>query len=196
MNKNTLSHIKIDKIFAEEYTLRKKAVKILYLMRCPQMNQQKIINLFRRYLSKVALKDAFVLTCDRMRKYEGAWHMEQREAFPECIFLETDMPECLFEEMKKYADVIGSLTQTPLVPVMLSKEEEQFIENLFGSRRHLTMSKGYIMSGKAHVTDGPLYGREEMIQKIDRHRRTADVPVPSARQLRKIRLGLEITEKR
>lgn len=147
----------------------------------------------RRDIGPAAIEDVFVLTYDRMRRFNGAWHVEKAEAFPECVFLEIKRPQLFMEEIKKRQDIIQNLVIG--VPILLPKEEEQFLKDIFGDSRHLAMSKGYIAAGKTYVTEGPLRGKEMLIQKIDRHRRMAKLPVPKARQLREIRLGLEIVEK-
>ena len=57
------------------------------------------------------------------------------------------------------------------------------------------MSKGIIREGKTVITSGPLKGREYLIRRIDRHKRTAEIEVPFAGENTRVTVGLEIYEK-
>ena len=56
------------------------------------------------------------------------------------------------------------------------------------------MSEGVIADGRTVVRSGPLRGREDLIRKIDRHKRVAFLDVGLLDQVR-VRVGLEITRK-
>ena len=53
---------------------------------------EEVIKSCRRQISHQILRDIFVFTSDRMKRYEGSWHMEKRQLFPDCIFVETTDP--------------------------------------------------------------------------------------------------------
>ena len=57
------------------------------------------------------------------------------------------------------------------------------------------MSKGVIKDGKPVVTSGPLKGRESLIRRIDRHKRTAEIEIPFVEDDMRVIVGLEIYEK-
>lgn len=112
--------------------------------------------------------------------------------FPHYVFLESDDEECLARELKQYGQIFTVLAgQDALVPV--HTEEEQFLRGLCGDNHHSGMSKGYIRGGHTYVTEGPLRGKERLIRKIDRHKRTARLEMPGS--LRNVNVGLEIYEK-
>ena len=52
-----------------------------------------------------ALQDAFVFTCDRMRRYEGDWHLEQRLLFPGLLFLESQDKDRLCQELERDPEI-------------------------------------------------------------------------------------------
>ena len=56
-------------------------IGIWYFVDCQGQEEKEALALCRKHLSKEAAKDVFVLTYDRMRRYEGAWHMEKRLVF-------------------------------------------------------------------------------------------------------------------
>lgn len=124
-----------------------------------------------------ALKDAFVLTYDRMLRYEGSWHVERQKLFPDYVFLESGDEKQFVREIAEYQEVFHVLGDDD-GPIPLEPEEERFLEKLCGPGRHFGMSRGYILDGQTHVTEGPLLGRENLICRIDRHKRLARVAMP------------------
>lgn len=152
-------------------------------MDCHGQEEAEAIALCREHLSKEAAKDVFVLTYDRMRRYEGAWHMEKALLFPSYILVDSGEEGILTGEMGKKS--------RGLIPV--DRETENFLKFLYGDCHHLKMSKGIIRDGIAQVIAGPLKGLEQKISRIDRHKRIAELAVPMGHS---IMAGLEITEKR
>ena len=88
--------------------LRKRSERgnvMWFVLYCPNQKETEVIRSCMRHLTAQALTDAFVLTYDRLRRYEGAWHMERRPIFPDCIFLESEDGECLVKELDQYKRV-------------------------------------------------------------------------------------------
>ena len=139
-----------------------------------------------------------MLTCDRMRRYEGAWHLERQLCFPDFVFLESKDRDRLVRELKTLPSMRKLLgDSSPLIP--LGQEEEQFLQSLWGAGHHLGMSRGYIRDGQTFVTEGPLRGKERLIRRIDRHKRVAQIGISSehisAGDFQKLQVGLEIVAK-
>ena len=59
----------------------------------------------------------------------------------------------------------------------------------------IEISRGVIRNGAPVITSGPLKGRERLIRRIDRHKRTAEIEIPFAGDKRRVTVGLEIYEK-
>lgn len=165
-----------------------------YVLYCPQGNDEAILNSCRQRISTPALTDAFFFTCERMKRYQGSWHLEKEKMFPRYLFLESEDGELLLEELNRYTGIFQGLgDDRTLTPV--EKQEEFFLTELCGASRHMSMSRGVIRHGVTHVTEGPLKGKEQLISKIDRHKRLAFLNVPGYSLDTEIRVGLEITEK-
>lgn len=79
--------------------------------------------------------------------------------------------------------------------IRLSSEQKGLFTQLFGEEKHMSLSKGHIRQGQTHVTQGPLQGKEELIRKIDRHKRLARLEVPAGEGLLQMYGGLEILSK-
>ena len=126
-------------------------------------------------------------TYDRMKRYQGQWHVEQEIAFPDIIFLESRDPDTLEQEL--HAKCPDSHM------IRLSSEQKGLFAQLFGEEKHMSLSKGHIRQGQTCVTQGPLQGKEDLIRKIDRHKRLARLEVPAGEGLLQMYGGLEILSK-
>ena len=175
--------------------------------------------LCRKHLSIAAAKDIFVLTYDRMRRYEGTWHIEQKLLLPSYIIFDSGDGMALADELervlshvfpkcnsRKYDIVKGSSRL-----IRVNEDEERFLKFLYGKQHHLEMSRGVIKDGITQITEGPLKGMEQWIGRIDRHKRLAKLLLTVNRDQRRgkkqdpqeigeqdfryITAGLEITEK-
>ena len=122
-------------------------------------------------------------TCDRMRRYEGAWHLEEKTFLPDSFVVEEEEPTFL-DELQQQQKVIP-----------LKREGQTFLQEFCGSDHHIALSKGRIRNGKTEVLSGPLCGREHLISRIDRHKRLAQLNVPGMEPVGKLCVGLEILEK-
>ncbi|MCI8853008.1 MAG: hypothetical protein HFI32_05820 [Lachnospiraceae bacterium] len=128
-----------------------------------------------------ALQDAFVFTCDRMRHYEGDWHLEQRLLFPGLLFLESQDKDQLCQELERDPEIRQLLGNRSGIQA-IDPEVEGFLRGLCGASHHSGMSRGYIRDGQTFVTEGPLRGKESLIRKIDRHKRVARIGMDPERK--------------
>lgn len=163
-------------------------------LKCRQGKAEEVMTSYRRNISEEILRDIFVFTYDRMRRYEGSWHLERHPMFPNYVFLETEDPKSLYRELKAHCEIAQMLDEK-IQPSIIQPEEERFLRALCGKEHHLEMSEGYIRDGMTHVIRGPLMGMERRIRRIDRHKRIASVAVPDGNQGRLVTVGLEITAK-
>lgn len=161
----------------------KEGICIWYMVHCPGMDIDAVIQTLRsRHPDKA---DAiFTLTYDRMRRYQGEWHMEEKPLFPDSFFVEKEKGKTFLEELPPQSEI-----------QLLEPEEGQFLQNFCGSTHHSNLSQGRIREGRTEVFSGPLHGREHLIRKIDRHKRLAQLIVPGMEHVGKLCVGLEIVEK-
>lgn len=126
-------------------------------------------------------------TYDRMKRYQGQWHVEQGIAFPDIIFLESQDPDALEQELHDKCPDSRM--------IRLSSEQKGLFAQLFGEEKHMSLSKEHIREGRTHVTQGPLQGKESLIRKIDRHKRLVRLEVPAGKGTQTFYVGLEIISK-
>ena len=62
-------------------------------------------------------------------------------------------------------------------------------------RHEIEMSTGSICDGHLEVSSGPLRGMEDMVRKIDRHKRMAIIRTQMLQREMEMQVGLEVTEK-
>ncbi|XCP84021.1 transcription termination/antitermination NusG family protein [Roseburia hominis] len=166
-----------------------------YLLHCPPKSEEMVLQKYKESVDGKVLSNAFIFTYDRMRRYLGDWHHEKNNLFPGYIFLESDeiqsiqeARECYLRMTEEEWDAAGSLR-------VVLPEEQKFLKTFCGRQHHVAMSKGVIRSGETLVTEGPLTGRENLITRIDRHKRTAFLKTPMLAGKGPVQVGLEITEK-
>lgn len=141
-------------------------------------------------ISNEMIREAFTMTYEYLRRYQGAWHTEDRPLFPGCMILDGNENKINIEK----CETVGRGLSDQLDYTLLEPEEELFLKNISDTVHHIPMSKGYIHDGTTCITEGPLIGLESYIRRIDRHKRLATIEMPGM-QGRKIQAGLEIYRK-
>lgn len=165
-----------------------------YVLHCPSVKEETVIQSCKQHIDAGILKDAFLLTCDRMKRYQGSWHTDIEKIFPEYIFLDSEDPGQLSKELEQFRGFLRIMeSEKLLIPV--ESEEQRLLSELAGDKHHIGMSIGVIKDGVTKVTNGPLTGKESLIRKIDRHKRLALIGKVGRDGIRGIKIGLEITEK-
>lgn len=165
-----------------------------YALYCRSGQEDTIIRSCKQNLSRQALTDAFQFSYERMKKYLGEWHVDTLAMFPNYVFLQSEHPEVLSEELEQYRKIVNVLENDSLL-LAVRPDEEDAIKKLCGENHHMGMSRGIIADGKLNVLEGPLAGRESIIRKVDRHKRIAKLELRVTEALPDIWAGLEITEK-
>ena len=151
------------------------------VLKCRPGRAEEIMASCRKTIPGRIMQDIFVFTYDRMKRYQGAWHVAD-----DITALSQQLEPC-----REFALVLEDRTMLRRV----EPEEEAFLRKLGGPDHHLEMSVGYIRDGVTHVVEGPLVGMERRICKIDRHKRIANILIPAGGLEKSLTAGLEITAK-
>ena len=99
-----------------------------YMLYCPEVSEERLIDFIKENISKDAVENAFLFTYERMRKYEGDWHMETVNMFPQCIFLESSDGRRLSKVFEDYRNAKGSILQTNDTLIPLQKSSQALLE--------------------------------------------------------------------
>lgn len=160
--------------------------KIWYLLKCPEGNETDYMNRCQELIDSGEMEEILCFHYQRLMRYGGKWHLEKRMALPGYVFVAGTNMRFISNwqrNQKRKGEVCLIPCETPFLKEMCQND------SLIG------ISRGIIRNGSAVVTSGPLKGREYLIRKIDRHRRTAEIEIPFAGGQRQITVGLEIYEK-
>ena len=159
--------------------------RIWYLLKCPEGYEADYIEKCQELTEGQETTEIICFQYHRMMRYRGSWHLERRALLPGYIFLFGEESICL-EEKGQEKEILLRPCERPFVKMLCSDGD-----NLIG------MSEGIIKEGTVMVTKGPLRGKESLIRKIDRHKRTAEIEIPfEGRREKQITVGLEIYDKR
>lgn len=143
---------------------------------------------YRKSISENDLQEILHFQYQRMMRYGGRWHMERRAILPGYVFLSGNEKMVL-----KKQD--GDAKEKNKDEVLLNPCETPYLKLLCPEGSLVNMSKGIIKDGILIITSGPLQGREQLIRKVDRHKRTAEIEIPLEGRKQRITVGLEIYKK-
>ena len=156
----------------------KEMGNIWYILKCPNGYEKRYIQICQKLVEKKELKEVICFEYQQLMRYGGSWHLVTRNLLPGCIFLSG----IKVMELKE-----NSLSLLPC--------SRPYLKELCQDGNMIGMSKGIINKGNTIIISGPLKGRERLIRKIDRHKRTARIEIPFTGESILVTVGLEIYEK-
>lgn len=157
--------------------------------------EEKIRQSCEKYIDPDVLEETFIPWRECRRKRDGVWRNEKTALFPGYVFVITERPDALYDQLKK-VEGMTKLLRAERTVLQLTSEEESLLKALGGDNHTVAMSYGFIEGQTVTITDGPLKGMEGQIAKIDRHKRQCLVEVQMFGQKTRMTAGLEIVEKR
>jgi len=173
--------------------------KIWYLLKCPEGSEAD----YARECQKInsAKHEVLLFEYQCLFRYGGKWHLEKRTLLPGYLFLSDPEPAMLQrqgveKECRKETGRKGKAGNTHLErDASLVFYELSCLKSLCSQGCLIEMSRGIITNGVPVVTSGPLRGREQIIRRIDRHKRTAEIEILLAGRKTRVVVGLEIYQK-
>lgn len=134
----------------------------------------------------------FHLIRDRRKKYEGKWQTVKEALFPGYVFIETDQPDKVYQELKKTPKPKLLFSDDEYV-MALEKHETDFMEKIADRDGRVGISKVRIgEDGKIHYLSGPLSGVGNMVRRVNLHKRIAEVETEIMGAKRTLYLGIDI----
>lgn len=159
---------------------------IWYLLKCPEGKECEYTERFSEFVNPDGLSEAVCFQYQRLIRYGGQWHMENRTLLPGYVFLfgtDAALKEGGKEQVKTWRNRLLIPCETP------------YLRELCQEGNMIGMSRGIIRNGNLIITGGPLKGREELVRKINRHKRTAEIEIPFAEDKKRVTVGLEVYKK-
>lgn len=168
-----------------------------YVAQVNSGQEAAVRDMCKQMIDPAILQDAFLPEYETMRKIQGEWKRVRRMLFPGYLFMVTDSILALLSELKKVPATTRLLGQNgqknEITP--LSEEEKDWIGAFTDDAYCVRMSEGYIEGETITVTQGPLFGQEAIIKKIDRHKRRALIEMTMFGRTTTATIGLEVVHK-
>lgn len=147
-------------------------------------------------LENAVYNDIFILRFNHAKKFYGKWHEESKVMFPGYMFIDTETPEQVYEALKKVPVLTKVLGRDKDEFIPIERSKEQLFKEMINDKHEIEVSVGLIEGDRITITHGPLAGKEAMICKINRHKRTATLDVEMFGEMVGVTVGLEVVEKR
>lgn len=148
----------------------------------------------KRVIDPQVLNDCFTPKYERMKRYRGEWHKEERPMFPGYIFFVTDQIEEIHYEQRRLPQLTKILgIGAEFIP--LSEKEVELLTRIEDERHLIKMSEGYIEGDQIIITSGPMQEMGGTIKKIDRHKRIATIQMEMFGRKMDVVMGLEVVKK-
>lgn len=166
-----------------------------YVIQVLTGREEWICGNIKQMLDPLLYEHCFVPLREKAYKKEGKYINITKPLFPGYLFLITDHIDQVNAGLWKVAQFTRVLgTGNSFVP--LEEEDVKVFRSLTDKAFNVSLSKGFIVGNEITITEGPLQGQEGRIRKIDRHKRIAIIEVSFLGKGTKVRVPLEIIEKR
>lgn len=134
----------------------------------------------------------FHLIRGRRKKFEGQWQTVYENLFPGYVFIDTDEPDRVYQELKKAPKPKLLFSNEEYVST-LEKRESDLMERLADRNGRIGISKVKIDGeGRIDYVSGPLVGMGKMVRRVNLHKRIAEVEAEIMGRKRILYLGIEI----
>ena len=148
---------------------------MIFVIQVPPSKSEELI---QRLKEVPFIKDAFSPLKKKKIKLRGYWEIREVRLFPDYIFVECDDPKDVYQELKDFSFFTKLLgvrdkKDNELYFIPLSEDEEAFLNHLMGkdNREVIGISKVMLLKNKQiTIIDGPLYGMEGLVTKVDPHK--------------------------
>ena len=171
-----------------------------YVIQVRAGKEQKVIDDIKRYVAHNEIFDVFSPARKEMRKYKDGWREVVKKCFPGYLFVDTDDIKALFYELPKIPEWTKILGRNGLTTnfVPLNETESRLIDILYSSEndRVTEISDIEVEEGnRIIILDGPLFGEEAIIKKVNLHKRQVLVELVLFNQSFTATVGINIINK-
>jgi transcription antitermination factor NusG len=166
-----------------------------YVIYAHASNEQRICDELNGMLGKELYEHCFVPLCERHYRKDGNETVVKEPLFPGYLFIITDNIDEVAASLWKVSK-FKRLLRSGDSFVPLWEEEVSNLKAITDKDYNVSFSKGILEGDSVTVTEGPMQGFEGLIRKIDRHKRAAFIELPFLGESTRVRIPLEIVEKR
>ena len=166
-----------------------------YVVQVQAGREQRACMLIKRMVSEDIIDEVFIPTYTKQVKRAGEWHEEESMLAPGYLYLATGDIDGVVRSLRAVPALTRVLgTEARFVP--LTPGEIDWLNGLTRpGNRTVGVSTGVIEGDQVRIISGPLKGHEALIQRVDRHKRTAEIEFRIMGRSTRVRVGLEIVQK-
>ncbi len=170
-----------------------------YVIQVVASSENDIKKMIESRVKQETLNECYVPMRRMKKKFHGRWNVVEEVLFPGYVFIDTDMCEKFFFEMKKVKRFTKMLSDEEGMPLELGLEDLKILDCLRGVNDNkdkdiVEISNVFVEDQNVTIKDGPLKGLEGKIKKFDLHKRIAIVEMEFFGEVRKVHLGIDIIE--
>lgn len=175
-----------------------------YVMQAVSGQENRTVRLLERMISSENLEQCFIPMRRLRKKFRGTWNEVTEKLFPGYVFLVTERPQLLYEELREVpalTKILGKCGEyfTPLpageTELLLKMQKSQKDQNC--REKGITMEISQIAmeeERRIRVISGPLQNMEGQIKRLNLHKRIAEVEMEFMGGMRTVYMGIEIME--
>lgn len=177
-----------------------------YVMQVVSGQENRTVLLLKRMVSEKNLQHCFVPMRRLTKKFHGRWNEVKEKLFPGYIFLVTDQPQLLYEELKHVPALTKILGKCGEYFAPLPKKDVEMIQRMEGEKddkksreEGLTVGISQVIvqnEKQVRVLCGPLCNLEGQIKKVNLHKRIAEVEMEFMGSKRLVYMGIEIAKEK
>ena len=172
-----------------------------YVMQVVSGQENRTVFLVEKIISEEILNSCFIPVRRLRKKFHGTWQEVTEKLFPGYVFLISEQPQLLYEELKQIPALTKLLGRCEGFFTPLSEKDVRMLEKLrnrMGDSGNLEVeiSKIAVEEGnQIRILSGPLMNLEGQIKKVNLHKRIAVVEVEFMGSKSLVHLGVEMVEK-
>ncbi len=168
-----------------------------YVIQTVNGQEQQVCTWINQRMDHTLFERCFIPLYEDVWRKEGVGHISIKKTFAGYVFIKTDRPDEVYEELRKIPKFAVLLSDQPdqsnqkektFIPV--SAEEEQFLRSIYtdGIMRVSYIEKN--SEGRVTSIIGPLEKYRDYIVKLDLSHRRAVAEIPLFGQMRRMKFGL------
>lgn len=176
-----------------------------YVMQVISGQENRAVLLTEKLTDDGILENCFVPMRRLKKKFHGEWNEVTEKLFPGYVFLITERPGLLYEELKKIPILTRILGRSGEYFTPLAEADVHMMEKLQNMQKRIENGGGMeadistitIEEGnQIRILSGPLINLEGQIRKVNLHKRIAEVEMEFMGNRTVVHLGIEIVKKK
>ena len=168
-----------------------------YVIQTVNGQEQQVCTWINQRMDQTLFERCFVPLYEDVWRKKGVGHISVRKTFAGYVFIKTDRPDEVYEELRKIpklaimlSDQLDQNKQKEKTFIPVSEEEEQFLRSIYtdGIMRVSYIEKN--SNGRVTAIIGPLEQYQDYIIKLDLSHRRAVAEILLFGQMRRMKFGL------